>query len=79
MVCAKLKPAVSGLAQEFPGKVDARNVDATEPEARNELNSLGIKSHGLVIRADDGRFLWKESGHTVVMDDVRGALRQILD
>ncbi len=79
MVCAKLKPAVSGLAQEFPGKVTARNVDATEPEARSELNALGIKSHGLVIRAADGRYLWKEVGHTVRMEDVRGALHQILD
>jgi len=79
VVCAKLKPAVSGLAQEFPGEVNARNVDASEPEARTELNALDIKSHGLVIRADDGRFLWKESGHTVNMDDVRGALHQILD
>jgi hypothetical protein len=70
---------VSGLAQEFPGEVNARNVDASEPEARNELNALDIKSHGLVIRADDGRFLWKESGHNVDMDDVRGALHQILD
>ena len=70
---------MSGLAQEFPGEVNARNVDASEPEARTELNALDIKSHGLVIRADDGRFLWKESGHTVNMDDVRGALHQILD
>ena len=79
MVCARLKPAVSGLAQEFPGKVAARNVDATEPEYRSELNALAIKSHGLVIRADDGTFLWKEEGHTVRIDDARVALRQILD
>lgn len=79
MVCARLKPAVSGLSKEYPGKVDARNVDATEPEARSELNALAIKSHGLVIRADDGTFLWKQSGHTVKIDDVRGALHQILD
>lgn len=70
---------MSGLAQEFPGKVTARNLDATEPEARAELNGLGMKSHGLVIRAADGRFLWKQADHTVRMDDVKNALHQILD
>jgi len=70
---------VSGLAQEIPGEANARNVDASEPEARTELNTAGIKSHGLIVRADDGRLLWKESGHQIEMDDVRHALHQILD
>jgi len=32
MICAKLTPAVSGLGEEFPGKVTGENVDARSPE-----------------------------------------------
>jgi hypothetical protein len=78
MVCARLKPAVSGLAQDFPGKVTARNVDASEPEALEEVKNLGFITHGLVIRSTDGKVLWKEGDHTVRVEDARDALRQIL-
>jgi hypothetical protein len=73
-----LKPAVSGLEQDFPGKVTARNVDASEPEAREDVKNLGFISHGLVIRSTDGQVLWKEGDHTVRVEDAKEALRQIL-
>mgnify|MGYP001566334468 CR=1 FL=1 len=79
MICQQLKPAVSGLEQTFPGKVTARNVDVTTPEARPAIQGLGFKSHGLVIRATDGRALWTQPDHTVNMLDVNEALHQILD
>ena len=78
MICAKLKPAVSGLEQEFPGKVQARNIPADEPEARAAIQELGFKSHGLVIRSSDGRALWKQADHTVRIDEVEAALRDML-
>jgi hypothetical protein len=78
MVCAKLKPAVSGLEREFPGKVTARNVDASEPDARQEIRALGFRSHGIVIRSTDGTVLWKQADHSVQMDAVHGALSKIL-
>ncbi len=78
MVCARLKPAVSGLEQDFPGKVTARNVDASEPEALEEVKNLGFITHGLVIRSTDGKVLWKEGDHTVRVEDAKEALRQIL-
>jgi hypothetical protein len=78
MVCARLKPAVSGLEEKFPGKVIARNVDATTPDARRELNELGFKSHGIVIRSADGKALFKQPDHTVRMDGVEEALHKIL-
>ena len=78
MVCAKLKPAVSGLEKEFPGQVQARNVDATTPEARKAIQELGFKSHGLVIRSADGKVLHKQPDHAVNMDDARKALAEIL-
>jgi len=78
MVCARLKPAVSGLEQDFPGKVTARNVDASEPEAREEVQKLGFMTHGLVIRSPDGEVLWKEGDHTVRVEDAKEALRLIL-
>jgi len=78
MICAKLKPAVSGLEQRFPGKVEARNIPADEPEARAAIRELGFKSHGLVVRSADGAALWKQADHTVRMDEVEEALRDIL-
>ena len=78
MVCAKLKPAVSGLDGEFPGQVKAQNVDATTPEAKKAINDLGFKSHGLVIRSSDGKVLFKQADHTVNLDDARKAISAIL-
>jgi len=78
MVCAKLKPAVSGLEQTFPGKVSATNVDASTPDARKAIKDLGFRSHGLVIRAKDGRVLFKQPDHTVNVDAVKQALAGML-
>jgi hypothetical protein len=78
MVCAKLKPAVSGLEGEFPGQVKANNVDATTPEAKQAIQELGFKSHGLVIRSADGKVLFKQPDHTVNLDDARKAITGIL-
>jgi len=78
MICARVKPAVSGLEQEFPGKVKAHNVDATAPESREAIQGLGFKSHGIVIRSTDGKVLWKQPDHTVQVDDVKKALHEIL-
>jgi hypothetical protein len=78
MICARLKPAVSGLEQKFPGKVTAHNVDATTPEARKEIEDLGFKSHGLVIRSADGRALFKQPDHKVQIERVEKALHGIL-
>ena len=78
MVCAKLKPAVSGLEGEFPGQVKANNVDATTPEAKQAIAELGFKSHGLVIRSADGKVLFKQPDHTVNLDEARKAIAGIL-
>jgi|GEM_PF-679846 len=78
MVCAKLKPAVSGLEGEFPGQVKANNVDATTPEAKQAIQELGFKSHGLVIRSADGKVLFKQPDHTVNLDEARKAIAGIL-
>ena len=78
MICAKVKPAVSGLEQEFPGKVTAHNVDATTPQAREAIRDLGFKSHGIVIRTADGKVLWKQADHTVQMESVKKAIHEIL-
>lgn len=77
MICARLKPAVSGLAQEFPGRVEAENLDATTPEGSSAIQKLGFQSHGLVIRSADGKVLWKQPDHTVKIDDVRAELRRL--
>ena len=73
-----MKPAVSGLKKDFPGKVTPHNIDATLPEARESIKALGFKSHGLVVRSTDGTVLWKQADHAVRIESVREALREIL-
>ena len=77
-MCAKVQPAVSGLGQEFPGKVIGQNVDATTPEAKAICEGLGFKNHGLVIRSGEGQTLWSQPDHEVDMDDVRAKLNELL-
>jgi hypothetical protein len=78
MVCAKLKPAVSGLEKEFPDRVKARNADATTPKSKEAVHELGFMNHGLVIRSGTGEVLFKQPDHTVNMDEVRKAIRDLL-
>ena len=69
---------MSGLEQDFPGKVKAQNVDATTPENKKIVKDLGFNSHGLVIRSAGGKTLWKQPDHDVAMEDVRKAIADIL-
>ena len=69
---------MSGLEQDFPGKVKAQNLDATTPENKKIIKDLGFNSHGLVIRSADGKTLWKQRDHDVEMEDVRKAIADIL-
>ena len=69
---------MSGLEQDFPGKVKAQNLDATTPENKKIVKDLGFNNHGLVIRSADGKTLWKQPDHDVVMEDVRKAITDIL-
>lgn len=69
---------MSGLEQEFSGKVRGRNLDATTPENKKIVKELGFEDHGLVIRSADGKVLWKQPDHEVKMDDVRKELRLLL-
>ena len=78
MVCAKVKPAVSGLKKEFPGQVKAHNVDATTPKSKKAAKELGFMNHGLVIRSETGAVLFKQPDHTVNMDETRNAIRDLL-
>ncbi len=70
---------MSGLEQDFPGKVKAQNLDATTPENKTIVKELGFKSHGLVIRSSDGKTLWKQPDHDVNMEDARKAIRDLLN
>lgn len=69
---------MSGLEQDFPGKVKAQNIDATTPENKKIVKDLGFNTHGLVIRSADGKTLWKQPDHDVSMEDVRKAIADIL-
>ena len=78
MVCAQLKPAVSGLEKEFPGQVKASNLDASLPDSIKAIKELGFKNHGLVVRDPDGKVLHKQPDHTVDIDVARKAIAEIL-
>ena len=69
---------MSGLEQEYKGRVRGQNSDATTAENKKVVQSLGFENHGLVIRSADGKVLWKEPDHQVKMEDVRRELDHLL-
>jgi hypothetical protein len=69
---------VSGLEQEYKGRVKGENLDATTPENAKIVKELGFDNHGLVIRSADGKVLWKEPDHEVKVEDVRKELDRLL-
>jgi hypothetical protein len=76
-VCAKLKPTVSGLEEEFPGRVVALNIDATTEEMKPLMKDFGFKNHGMVIRSEEGEVMWTQPDHSVKLEDVRLALVEL--
>ena len=69
---------MSGLDQEYKGKVRGQNLDATTDENKKVIKELGFENHGLVIRSAEGKVLWKEPDHQVKIEDVRRELDRLL-
>ena len=69
---------MSGLEQEFEGKIVAANVDATTAETKEICKQLGFQNHGLVVRDGAGEVLWKQPDHQVVVDDAKLAIEGLL-
>jgi hypothetical protein len=69
---------VSGLEQEYKGRVVGQNLDATTEENKKIVRSLGFENHGMVIRSADGKVLWKQPDHDVSVDDMRAELGKLL-
>lgn len=69
---------MSGLEQEYKGKVRGQNLDAKTPENEKIVKALGFESHGLVVRSADGKVLWKQADHEVKMENVRAELARLL-
>lgn len=69
---------MSGLEQEYKGKVRGQNLDATTPENERIVKALGFESHGLVIRSADGKVLWKQADHGVKIEDLRAELARLM-
>lgn len=74
-----MKTAVSGLDKEFPGEVKTENVNAKDPEAQKVIKEAGFKNHGLIIRNAKNEIVWKQADHSVKIDDVRAAIRKLLE
>ena len=70
---------MSGLEQEFEGRVVAENLDATTADTKQVCKQLGFQNHGLVVRDSSGSVLWKQPDHQVVVDDARQAIRDLLE
>ena len=70
---------MSGLEQEFEGRVVAENVDAMTPETEQICKDLGFKNHGLVVRDGEGNVLWKQPDHDVRVEDARAAIKELLE
>ena len=69
---------MSGLESEYKGRVRGQNLDATTPENKKIVQSLGFENHGLVIRDANGKVLWKQADHGVKIEDTRKALDRLL-
>lgn len=69
---------MSGLEQEYKGKVRGQNLDATTQENKKIVKELGFENHGLAIRSSEGRVLWKQPDHEVKMEGVRRELDRLL-
>ncbi len=69
---------MSGLQQTFPGQLEAHNVDATTETSKAEVQALGFRNHGLVIRDHQGAVLWKQPDHDVKIEDAQQAIRDLL-
>ena len=69
---------MSGLEQDYKGKVRGQNLDATTAENKKIVKDLGFENHGLVIRSPDGKVLWKEPDHEVKIEDVRRELDRLV-
>lgn len=77
-VCASMRPGVAALAEEFPGKVTAEEVDVTGPEAARMARNLEFRDCGLVVRGRRGEVLWKAGDHQSGISDARDAVRGLL-
>jgi len=73
-----VKTAVSGLEKEFPGDVKAENLNARDPESQKVIKEAGFQTHGLIIRDAYDEIVWKQADHTVKIDEVREAIRKLL-
>ena len=69
---------MSGLEEEYKGRVQGQNLDATTAENKKIVQSLGFENHGLVIRSADGKVLWKQPDHEVKVEDMRRELDRLL-
>ncbi len=69
---------MSGLESEYKGRARGQNLDATTPENKKIVQSLGFENHGLVIRSADGKVLWKQPDHEVKIEDMRRELDKLL-
>ena len=65
---------MSGLEQEYKGRVRSQNLDASTPENKKAVKELGFENHGLVIRSSEGKAVWKQPDHDVKIEDVRREL-----
>jgi hypothetical protein len=76
--CAQMTTALRGLEDEFPGVVRTAVVDASQPQTARMVRNLEFGDHGVVVRGRRGEVLYKMGAHQGGVEDVRGAIRQLI-
>jgi hypothetical protein len=77
--CTQMTEAVRALEAEFPGQVKTVSYDATSPKHARLVRNMEFGDHGFVVRGRRGEVLFKAGGHNANIDQVRQALRQLID
>ena len=58
--------------------MNVENVNAKTPDSKRVVKDLGFVNHGLVIRDGAGKVLFKQADHSVEMQDVRNAIKNLV-
>ncbi len=70
---------MSELGEKHQDKIKVENLDATTAEYKGLQAGLGFKSHGLLIRDEAGKIVFKQADHTVKEDEVKAFVEEYLE
>ncbi|NIV91226.1 hypothetical protein GWN42_00100 [candidate division KSB1 bacterium] len=69
---------MNGLEQEYAGVLECEIRDATTPESKEQIQSYGFDTHGMVLMDENGNVQKKMDGHLMKEPAIRAALREVM-